>query len=96
MFDQPFERPHALARRLSAPLVEERRQYLSPCHAREFSGSSLRLTAQLLVATAEYLKPDDRPGAIITLQEIEPVRHHCRNLGISEEMSAATKLTFAR
>jgi hypothetical protein len=56
MFDQLFERPHALARQLSAPLVEERRQYLSLCHAQEFSRSSLRLTAQLLVATAEYLK----------------------------------------
>ncbi len=71
MFDQLFERPHALARQLSAPLVEERRQYLSLCHAQEFSRSSLRLTAQLLVATAEYLKLDDRPSAIITLQEVE-------------------------
>jgi hypothetical protein len=32
MFDQLFDRPHALARQLSAPLVEERRQYLSLCH----------------------------------------------------------------
>jgi hypothetical protein len=71
MFDQLFERPHALARQLSAPLVEERRQYLSLCHAQEFSRSSLRLTAQLLVATAEYLKLGDRPSAIITLEEVE-------------------------
>ena len=71
MFDQLFERPHALARQLSAPLVEERREYLSLCHAQEFSRSSLRFTAQLLVATAEYLKLDDRPSAIITPQEIE-------------------------
>lgn len=71
MFDQLFERPHALARQLSAPLVEEGRQYLSLCHAQEFSRSSLRLTAQLLVATAEYLKLDDRPSSIITLQEVE-------------------------
>jgi hypothetical protein len=35
------------------------------------SRSSLRLTAQLLVATAEYLKLGDRPSAIITLQEVE-------------------------
>jgi hypothetical protein len=35
MFDQLFERPHALARQLSAPLVEER-QYLSLCHSQEF------------------------------------------------------------
>jgi len=71
MSDRLFERPHALARQLSAPLVEERRQYLSLCHAQEFSRSSLRLTAQLLVATAEYLKLDDRLSAIITLQEVE-------------------------
>ena len=71
MFDQLFERPHALARQLSAPLVEERRRYLCHCHTQEFSRSSLRLTAQLLVATAEYLRLDDRPSAIITLQEVE-------------------------
>ena len=66
MFDQLFERPHALARQLSAPLVEERRRYLCHCDTQEFSRSSLRLTAQLLVATAEYLKLDDRPSAIIS------------------------------
>ena len=72
MFDQLFERSHALARQLSAPLVEERRQYLSLCHAQEFSRSPLRLTAQLLVATAEYLKLDDRPSAIIAISCAKP------------------------
>lgn len=71
MFNQLFVRPHALARQLSAPLAEERRRYLFQCHAQEFSRSSLRLTAQLLVATAEYLKLGDRLRAIITLQEVE-------------------------
>ena len=71
MFEELFERPHALARQLSAPLVEERRQYLFLCHAQEFSRSSLRLTAQLLVAVAEGLKLGDRPGEIITLGEVE-------------------------
>jgi integrase/recombinase XerD len=71
MFDQLFERPHALARQLSAPLVEERRRYLSQCHAQEFSTSSLRLTAQLLLAAVEYLELGDRASAVVTLQEIE-------------------------
>jgi hypothetical protein len=71
MFDQLFERPHVLARQLSAPLVEERGQYLFHCQAQEFSRSSLRLTAHLLLATTEYLKLGDRPGEIITLGEIE-------------------------
>ena len=53
MFDQLFQRPHALVRQLSAPLAEERRRYLAHCRAQEFSRSSLRLTAQLLVATEE-------------------------------------------
>ena len=63
MFDQLFECPHVLARQLSAPLVEERRQYLSLCHAQEFSRSSLPPTAQLLVATAGYLELGDGPSA---------------------------------
>jgi hypothetical protein len=50
-----------MARQLSAPLVEERRQYLSLRHSQEFSRSSLRLTAQLLIATAEYLNLGDPP-----------------------------------
>lgn len=43
MFDQLFERPHALARQLSAPLVEER---AVPLQGARVSRSSLRLTAQ--------------------------------------------------
>lgn len=70
-FDHLFERPHALARQHSAPLIEERRRYLSHCQEQGFSKSSLRLTAQLLVATTEHLKLGGGPNAIITLQEVE-------------------------
>ena len=58
MFDQLFERPHALARQLSAPLVEERGQYLFHCKVQEFSRSSLRLTAHLY---EECLNPKPAP-----------------------------------
>lgn len=71
MFDQLFERQHALARQLSAPLVEERRQYLSLCHSQEFSRSSLRLTAQLLVATAEYLSKGFRAAFSVSARAEE-------------------------
>jgi len=71
MFDQLFERPHALARQLSGPLVEERRRYLAHCAELGMATRTLRLTAELIVAAEEYLKLGDRPDAIITLQEIE-------------------------
>lgn len=87
MFDQLFERPHALARQLSGPLVEERRQYPAPCAEQGMAKSTLRVTAQLLMATEEYLKLADRPNAAISLQEIDEAgtrwssRQSCRRSG---------------
>ncbi len=71
MFDQLFERSDAMARQLSAPLVEERRQYLAYCAEQGMAKSTLCLTAQLLVATEEYLKLGERPNATISPQEID-------------------------
>jgi site-specific recombinase XerD len=71
MFDQLFERSHALARQLSGPLVEERRRYLAHCADLGMATRTLRLTAQLMLAAEEYLKLADRPDAIIESQEIE-------------------------
>jgi len=71
MFNQLFERPHALARQLSGPLVEERRRYLAHCADLGMATRTLRLTAELLLAAEKYLKLAVRPDGIIALQEIE-------------------------
>jgi hypothetical protein len=68
MFDQLFERSDAMARHLSARLVEEHRKYLAHCAEQGMAKSTLCLTAQLLVATGEYLKLGERPNATISLQ----------------------------
>lgn len=40
------------------------------CAEQGMARSTLRITAQFLLATEEYLRLADRPGAIISLQEI--------------------------
>ena len=71
MFDQLFTRPDALCRQLTGSLVEERRRYLTHCASQAMSKSSMRLTAQLLLAAEKYLKLADRPDHVIGIQEIE-------------------------
>jgi integrase/recombinase XerD len=71
MFDQLFERPHALTRMSMGPLVEERRQYLVHCAEQKMARATLRVMAQHLLAAAEYLNLAERPGAAIDVQEIE-------------------------
>jgi hypothetical protein len=48
MFNQLFFRSDALTRQLSAPLVDERRQYLAHCAAPGMSKCTLRMKARLL------------------------------------------------
>jgi hypothetical protein len=43
MFNQLFFRSDALTRQLSAPLVDERRQYLAHCAAQGMSKCTLRI-----------------------------------------------------
>jgi hypothetical protein len=71
MFDQLFCRSDALTRQLSAPLVEERRQYLAQCLAQGMSKCTLRMKARLLLSIAEYLGLAERPNDTITLLEIK-------------------------
>ena len=42
MFEQLFERPHALARQRNGPLAEERRRYLAHCAEQQMSPRTLR------------------------------------------------------
>jgi site-specific recombinase XerD len=71
MFDQLFERSHALARHLSGPLVDERRRYLAHCAEQAMAKSTLRRIANLLMAAEEYLTLAGRPFATIPIQEIK-------------------------
>jgi site-specific recombinase XerD len=71
MFNQLFFRSDALTRQLSAPLVDERRQYLAHCAAQGMSKCTLRMKARLLLSIAEYLRLAERPNDAISLAEIE-------------------------
>ncbi len=48
MFNQLFFRSDALTRQLSAPLVEERRQYLAQCASQGMSKGTLRMKKAVL------------------------------------------------
>jgi integrase/recombinase XerD len=71
MFNQLFFRSDALTRQLSAPLVDERRQYLAHCAAQGMSKCTLEVKARLLLSIAEYLRLADRPNDTISLPEIK-------------------------
>jgi integrase/recombinase XerD len=71
MFEQLFERSHALVRQRSAPLADERRRYLQYCIEQGMAKSTVRLIAELLIAVEKYLKLAERPSSLIGLQEIE-------------------------
>ena len=70
MFDQLFFRSDALTRQLSAPLVDERRQYLTQCAAQGMSRRTLRMKARLLLSITEYLRLAARPDDTISLPEM--------------------------
>jgi integrase/recombinase XerD len=71
MFDQLFFRSDALTRQFSAPLVDERQQYLAHCAKQGTSKRVLRLKARLLLSITKYLRLADRQEQLISLQEIE-------------------------
>ena len=71
MFDQLFVRSDALTRYLSAPMVDERRQYLTHCAVQGMTKSTLEAKARLLLSIAEYLRLPDRPSDTISLSEIK-------------------------
>ena len=53
MFNQLFSRSDALTRQLSAPLVEERRQYLAECVSQGMSRTTLRAKSLLLLSIVD-------------------------------------------
>jgi len=71
MFDQLFVRSDALTRYLSAPLVDERRQYLTHCAVQGMTKSTLEAKARLLLSIAEYLRLAERRSDTITSLRFE-------------------------
>jgi hypothetical protein len=70
MFNQLFSRSDALTRQLSAPLVEERCQYLAECASQGMSRTTLRAKSLLLLSIVDHLKLGHRPKDRISLTEI--------------------------
>jgi integrase/recombinase XerD len=71
MFEQLFERQHALARQRNAPLAEERLCYLTHCAELQMSRRTLRVAAIYLVIVAKALRLAERPGELVARDEIE-------------------------
>jgi integrase/recombinase XerD len=71
MFNQLFFRSDALTRQLSAPLVDERRQYLAECASQGMSRTSLRAKSLILLSIVEHLRLGHRPKDGISLAEIK-------------------------
>lgn len=107
MFEQLFERPHALARQRSGPLADERRRYLTHCADQQMAPRTLRGIAIFTLAVARYLRLDDRPGEPITRAKIEaaadrwgrrhpspPVLRHPRRARLRFTGCATRWLTF--
>src|SRR5437879_12936787 len=71
MFEQLFERPHALARQQNGPLAEERRRYLVHCAEQQMAPRTLRCIAIYTLVVAKALRLADRPDELLTRREIE-------------------------
>src|SRR3954468_24109230 len=71
MFDQLFERPHALARQRAGPLAEERLRYLGHLADQGMARKTLRVVACYLLVVADYLRLADRQSEAISHAELE-------------------------
>jgi len=71
MFDRFLKNPHALARQQNGPLVVDRRRYLAHCMKQQLSWETLRGTASYILLIAQELRLAERPGELVTLEEIE-------------------------
>jgi integrase/recombinase XerD len=71
MFDQIFTRPTVVARHHAAPLATERRGYLDHLASQGWSHLYLRKTAAYLLVITRMLRLGERPGIVISIEEIE-------------------------
>jgi site-specific recombinase XerD len=70
MFEQLFVRQCALARHSTEPLADERRQFLAHLKECGLPRVTLRWHAEMLLRVAETLRLADRPGEMISRDEI--------------------------
>jgi hypothetical protein len=91
MFNQLFSRSDALTRQLSAPLVEERRQYLAECASQGMSRTTLRAKSLLLLSIVEHLRLGHRPKGRIGLTEIKDAARRWSRRNLPSEKSRYVK-----
>jgi integrase/recombinase XerD len=96
MFEQLFDRPHALARQRNGPLAEERRQYLVHCAEQQMSQRTLRGIASYTLVVAKALRLDGRPGELITRSEIEAEADRWANRQPKSRVSRQVRLSWLR
>jgi integrase/recombinase XerD len=70
MFDQLFERPHALKRQCESPLAEERNRYLTHLAQQGMARKTLRDAALYLLVITEYLHLPEHPQECFPLEQI--------------------------
>ena len=71
MFDRLFKRPHVVVRHQKGPLAEERLRYLAFHAEQQISPLTLQGIARYTLVVARALRLADRPGELITQNEIE-------------------------
>jgi integrase/recombinase XerD len=70
MFEQLFVNPHAIARHSTEPLLDERRRFLAHLKESGLPRVTLRWHSEMLLWVAETLRLADRPGEMISQDEI--------------------------
>lgn len=71
MFERLFQQPQTLARQRAGPLLEDRLRYLSYRADQGTTHITLQEVAHFLLVVAEVLRLADRPGEVISWDEIE-------------------------
>lgn len=96
MFQQLFERPHAIQRQLAAPLLEARRLYLAHCATQGLARRTLREIAFYQLIAIDYLHLGDQ--GLITTADITAAaeRWAHRSPQTASSKDAASPLSKAR
>ena len=71
MFERLFDRPTTVAQQWAGPLLEERLRYLSHLAEQGVARHGLQVRAYYLLMVAQCLRLAERPGELISHDEIE-------------------------
>jgi site-specific recombinase XerD len=96
VFEQLFERPHALARQRNGPLADERQRYLAQCAGQQMARRTLRGIAIYTLIVARELRLADRPGERIARAEIEAAADRWANRRPRPPIMRDTRLAWLR